>query len=103
MYTKLRVKESTFCPLECLNDFLFVRSKFDGSLFCHEDATPLTRIQFTSILDKCISGTQFRNLCYRTHRFPIDRATDLAQKGAPEDLIMKLGRWQSDAYKPYIP
>lgn len=89
------------CPVRMLTEFVIIRPRHQGVLFCHRDSSVVTRTQFSAVLNKCIgrlglSGT------YRTHSFRIGRASDLASAGLNSQAIMKLGRWTSNSYKLYI-
>ena len=42
------------CPVSNVGKFLAIRPKVKGSLLCHVDGQPLTRYQFSQVLDKVI-------------------------------------------------
>ena len=92
----------TICPVRATDQFLFVRPKNSGNLFCHANGSPVTRTQFAAVLNKAIKQSNLGISIFRTHSFRIGRATDLARAGVPTSAIMQLGRWQSNAYKTYI-
>jgi site-specific recombinase XerD len=101
----LRIPEEPnleLCPVKSLFEFISLRPRFPGPLFCHADGSAVTRYQFAKVLSKCIERTQYNILKFRTHSFRIGRATDLAAAGVPEPAIMRLGRWSSSAYKLYL-
>ncbi|XP_055957711.1 uncharacterized protein LOC126824343 [Patella vulgata] len=54
--TKIKIPKAngTLCPLFYMFEFFKSRPKFDGHLFCHFDTKPLTKCQFTSVLNKCL-------------------------------------------------
>ena len=55
------------CPIKCLREYLHVRSKGKGPLFCHVGGEPLTRSQFSSVLDKALKACKFRATTNLTH------------------------------------
>ena len=73
------------------------RPKYKGYFLCHLNRDPLTRYQFNSILNKCISKIGLSTKIFKTHSFRIGRATDLAKEGVSSENIKKLGRWSSKA------
>lgn len=62
---------------------------------------PLTRYQFSQVLDKVLKlvGVEGR---YRAHSFRIGAATAAFEQGCLEEIIMEAGRWKSKSYKSYI-
>lgn len=95
-------ENSLLCPVTACRDFLLVRPVSRGPFFCHADAAPLTRCQFSAVLAKCLKCILpgCRNI--KSHSFRIGRATHLYSLGVSGDVIKTLGRWRSDAYKKYI-
>lgn len=93
---------SSVCPVHALQNYLRLRGTYSGPLFCHGTGVPVTRHQFSAVLVKCMQHTSFDYNSYKSHSFRIGRATDLATSGLPASVIMKMGRWSSDAYKGYI-
>lgn len=93
---------TVICPLFHLQRYLSVRPKINGQLFVHVDDSPLTRYQFTSVLNKAINNLGLSNSRYTSHSFRIGAASDSFSKGHSESEIMKKGRWISNAYKTYI-
>ncbi len=95
-------KDSTQCPVQSMHDFDRIRPANHGPFFCHADCSAVSRSQFSAVLAKCVGASQFRGHMVRSHSFRIGRASQLAAAGVSEDVIMKLGRWRSRAYKTYI-
>lgn len=103
--SRIQLNESpmpVICPLFHLQRYLSVRPKTNGPLFVHIDGSPLTRYQFTSVLNKAINLLGLSNSHYTSHSFRIGAASDSFTKGHSESEIMKKGRWYSNAYKTYI-
>jgi site-specific recombinase XerD len=103
--TILKIKASTnkqICCLQALQNYIILRPRFDGCLFCHLDRTPLTRYQFSAILSKTLQCIGIPTTNYKSHSFRIGRATDLANMGIDKSEIKKMGRWSSNSYLKYI-
>lgn len=89
------------CPVAGLIDYLAVRPKIKGPLFIHLGKNPLTRYQFSAILEKALHVLGVKGH-YRAHSFRIGAATSAFEAGCTQDLIMEAGRWKSRAYRTYI-
>ena len=89
------------CPVSNVGKFLSIRPKVQGPLLCHANGQPLTRYQFSQVLDKVLKlvGVEGR---YRAHSFRIGAATAAFEQGCLEEIIMEAGRWKSKSYKSYI-
>lgn len=61
---------------------------------CHQDGSPLTRFQFTSLFKKCLLAAGENPSSYGTHSFRIGAATEEVWAGE----VMRLGRWRSRCY-----
>lgn len=68
----------------------------------HQNATPMTRYQFSAVLTMACRHIGLDTKHFRTHSFRIGRATDLALQGLPDETIKQLGRWSSNTYRRYI-
>ena len=95
-------QKSNICCVRAIEQFLIVRPNISGFLFCHANGQPLTRYQFTSVLNRSIRQLGLSLSCYKSHSFRIGRATDLAKYGVSGDVIKTMGRWSSSVYKRYI-
>lgn len=93
---------SSFCPCKLLIEYIEVRPKHVGPLFCHLNCQPITRYQFVSVLKKGLEHIGIDASLYSSHSFRIGSATTLSMKGVSDEIIMQLGRWKSNAYKGYI-
>ena len=92
-------QDTELCAVKKLHNYLNIRESSPLSpLFLHFDGSYLTRFQFNAILRKTLQfcGVTDR---LRFHSFRIDRASELARKGVPDNDIQK---WASDAYSSYI-
>jgi len=90
------------CPVCNLHQYMHVRSQNPGQLFVHNNSSLVTRYQFSAVLKKCLQQSGFNMDVYKSHSFRIGRATQLASMGLSEEKIMKLGRWNSQAYLSYV-
>lgn len=90
------------CAVDLMARYLKLRCSLSDYLFCHVNGQPLTRYQFGAILSKCVEYLQLPSRSYRTHSFRIGAATWLSSRGVSDDVIKKMGRWKSDAFKKYI-
>ena len=102
VFLKIPRENGCLCPVKSLLEFLSYRPRLHGALFCHTNGLPVTRTQFSAVLAKCVNQSQFSEAHYTSHSFRIGRATDLAALGYPSSVIMKLGRWTSEAFRLYI-
>ncbi|CAG2192890.1 unnamed protein product [Mytilus edulis] len=92
-----------YCPVRLINEYLKVRPTCNNTdLFIHYTGMPLTRYQFSSILEKALHFLRISKGHFRSHSFRIGGATELARQGVSEEVIMRLGRWKSHAYSRYI-
>ncbi|CAG2220484.1 unnamed protein product [Mytilus edulis] len=92
-----------YCPVRLINEYLKVPPTCNNTdLFIHYTGMPLTRYQFSSILEKALHFLHISKGHFRSHSFRIGGATELARQGVSEEVIMRLGRWKSHAYSRYI-
>lgn len=92
----------SICPVANLQTFLLVRPSFKGPLFCHYGGQPLTRYQFSTVLQKSLRFLGIDSSRFRSHSFRIGAATTAAMAGHSPDVIQCAGRWKSQVYKSYI-
>ncbi|XP_055996171.1 uncharacterized protein LOC130054184 isoform X1 [Ostrea edulis] len=89
-------------PIKIIQEYLAIRPSVQGKLFCHFSGQPLTRYQFTAVLNKVLSIIGLEGKKYKSHSFRIGAATSAAMFGMSEEEICKAGRWKSKAYKIYV-
>jgi site-specific recombinase XerD len=70
--------------------------------FCHANRKPLTRYQFSAVLNKACRHAGLDNKLVKSHSFRIGRATDLARHGMSDAHIKMMGRWSSNIFSNYI-
>lgn len=93
---------SNICPVQAMANFLLIRPHFTGPLFCHFGGKPLTRYQFSAVLDRIIMAIGLDKKYYKSHSFRIGAATVAADKGFSDEEIKMAGRWKSTAFQAYI-
>lgn len=73
-----------------------------GPIFINHNGKPLTRKDFSNILDLCLRRSGFEPKQFGTHSFRIGRCTYMARDGFSEQQIKLVGSWHSDAFKRHI-
>ena len=93
---------SRTCPVSNLRAFLKVRGIGSALLFCHFGGAPVTRYQFSAVMDKALRLIGLGDKTYRSHSFRIGAASVASELGLSDDEVKDIGRWKSKAYKQYI-
>ena len=75
------------CPEAAMRNFLQIRPKFSGPLFCHFSGEPITRYKFSSVLNKTLDIYNIGHTNFKSHSFCIGAATTLARRGADQEKI----------------
>jgi len=57
--------------LSAKKTYISQRPKLNGHLFCHYSGKPVTRYQFSSVLNKALTFMGISNLMIRSHSFRI--------------------------------
>ena len=91
-----------YCPVKCLQDYLYARSKMSGFIFINSASMPVKRADVSKILDILLIASGFDNKRYDTHGLRMGRASQAAADGWSESQIQRLGRWKSMAFKKYL-
>lgn len=90
------------CPVGAVSEFLKVRQQWQGAFLVHEDGTPLSRFQFIAIFRKCLEGLQVSVGDYGSHSFRIGAATEAVRLGLPQEVVKRIGRWESQRFLGYV-
>ena len=98
---EIPISGDKYCPVYLLCNFLKIRGKKSGSLFCTKSGKPLS-YSFVSKIVKLLVKVLNVNGVLTPHSFRIGVATWAAKQGVPLETIMKMGRWSSTAVKNYI-
>ena len=90
------------CSVQALTNYLKVRERSPGPLFVSAKNSVIKRQHFSKHIKHCIQLLSLSSSHYNTHSFRIGRATDLAFRGVPDQVIKATGLWKSSAYRRYI-
>lgn len=63
------VLNSPKCPVHCMIDYMQIRPKISGPLYCHFNGKPITRYQFLVVMGKALAVLGFNSQLYTTHSF----------------------------------
>ena len=94
-------RQTLFCPVEFLLDYLQQRGTSSGSLFLL-NGMPVRRGYFCDILARAIRLCGLNPTRYKGHSFRIGAASDAAEKRMSDAQIRVFGRWKSNAFMRYI-
>jgi hypothetical protein len=94
--------QSRFCPVKALQQYITYRGPCRGPLFCDKHNAPILRSHFSLVLGRVALAAGSGRSHIRPHSFRIGATTTACANGVPEEVIKRLGRWKSDAYKRYI-
>jgi hypothetical protein len=97
-----RQQPQVICPVRALVKYLSKSTGHQGPLFHHPDGTPVTTVEFRSILRKSVKAAHLECNKYTCHSLRIGGATHAHLSNMPHSQIRQLGRWRSNAYKKYI-
>ena len=91
------------CPVANVEAYLAIRPNQGASaLLLHEDATPLSRFQFTRVLSRAVAAAGLPPGDFTSHSFRIGAATTTAAMGLGGHAVQRIGRCRSDCYKRYV-
>ncbi|KAM3936683.1 uncharacterized protein RB166_019563 [Leptodactylus fuscus] len=93
---------SAVCPVANFESFLRVRPEGGLALLLHADSSCLSRFQFVQVLRRGLQVLGLPSRDYSSHSFRIGAATEAARWGLPQDMIRRIGRWESDRFKIYV-
>ncbi|KAM9321155.1 integrase/recombinase xerD homolog [Gastrophryne carolinensis] len=97
-----RLQHCSSCPAAAFEEFMGIRPPGNGPLLVHEDGSFLSRFQFLAVFRKCLKELGLASGDYGTHSFRIGAATEAARLGLPEEIIKRLGRWESTRFRRYV-
>ncbi|XP_075129530.1 uncharacterized protein LOC142203010 [Leptodactylus fuscus] len=90
------------CPVLCLREYLSFRGRGFGPLLIHENSMFLSRFQFLSVFRKGLKKLGMEVEGFSSHSFQIGEATEATIRGLGEDLIKKIGHWESRRFHSYM-
>ncbi|XP_022302388.2 uncharacterized protein LOC144627038, partial [Crassostrea virginica] len=94
--------DSSFCPVQALFEYLHMSKHTSGPLFQTLDAQPISYSFVSAHLRSAIKFVGLDPLQFKGHSFRIGAATYAASLGYSDQLIKKMGRWNSDVFHRYI-
>ena len=101
-FSLLIYRNTAYCPVQLLLDYLALRGNQAGALFLNVDGHPLSRAIFVEQLSLAFKFCGFDPQFYKGHSFRIGAATLAAHQGFSDAQIRLMGRWKSDSFKKYI-
>jgi len=90
------------CPLHALSNYINFRGRCPGPLFISSVNDPITLSMFRNVLRNLVIMCDLTPSRFTMHSFRIGACTQAVMAGVPQDKIMLMGRWRSNAYKRYI-
>jgi hypothetical protein len=96
------IGDDVICPVSAIQEYLSARPVIDGPLFCHFNHEPVTRYQFSAVLQRALQFAGINTGLFSAHSFRIGASTTAYMNGVSSEEIKRMGRWSSDAYKLYI-
>lgn len=97
-----QAKNGSLCPMRTMRTYLYFCPTVQGSLFCHQDGTPITMFQFRALFYRALELLGLDRTRYGLHSFRIGAASMAAVIGLPARDIQRIGRWRSCAFKYYV-
>ena len=94
-------RQSSFCPVQYMVEYLTIRGNAAGSLFMLH-GVPVNRAYFCNLLTIAIKHCGLDPARYKGHSFRIGAASHAAERGMSDAQIRVLGRWKSNAFLRYI-
>ncbi|WAQ99024.1 hypothetical protein MAR_023397, partial [Mya arenaria] len=100
--TILIKSKSPLCPVKALQAYFLVRGDKDGPLFVSSISSPISVAKFRSVFNELFVYANLSPSTYKLHSFRIGACTQAALLGVPDNEIMRMGRWRSNAFRRYI-
>lgn len=94
--------DSELCPVNALRGYLSVRPGTVGQLFVSSSGEPLNYNQVCSTLRLISTFLNIPSNALSSHSFRIGAATTATASSIPDEVIMRMGRWSSTAFRKYI-
>lgn len=99
------VPGSSVCPVQCLSCFrslIGTGVRPGRPLLVHLDVSFLSKFQFVSVFRKGIRALGLDESLYSGHSFRIGAATEAARFDLGDEVIKRIGRWESRRFKSYV-
>ena len=89
----VRVRQQTgtsYCPIQAFDNYVRYRGKSPGYLFVWPSGNPVSRTQFISTLNLCLSSAGLSTTLYKSHSFRIGAATWAVSQGASDTQLREM-------------
>ncbi|XP_069614324.1 integrase/recombinase xerD homolog [Ranitomeya imitator] len=96
------VNSSPVCPVKCLREFLSGPGLGDCPLLVPKDGSFLSRFQFLTVFRRCLEKGGIPAKNFSGHSFRIGAATEAARRGLGDEMVQRIGRWESVRFRSYI-
>ncbi|XP_073533070.1 uncharacterized protein [Phyllobates terribilis] len=96
------VAGSDMCLVLCVREFGLGPGGHKSPLLVHEDGSFLSGYEFLAVLKKCLEAGSILPKEYGGHSFRIGAATEAARRGLGDELVKKIGQWESIRFRSYI-
>lgn len=93
---------SDMCPVQLFSEYVFLRGSAPGPLLIHGDGLYLSRFQFTQVFRQCLQDMGLPSREYSSHSFRVGAATEAARWGLSDDIVRRIGRWESNRFQLYV-
>ncbi|WAR08370.1 hypothetical protein MAR_018328 [Mya arenaria] len=100
--TILIKSQSPLCPVKALQAYFLVRGDHDGPLFVSSISFPISVAKFRSVFNELLVYANLSSSHYKLHSFRIGACTQAALLWVPDNEIIRMGRWLSNAFRRYI-
>ncbi|XP_077334541.1 integrase/recombinase xerD homolog [Lithobates pipiens] len=90
------------CPVLVLREFLDCRPALLGPLLLHKGGEFLSRFQFIGVFRKCLQALGLGGEKFSSHSFRIGAAMEVVRWGLDEELVKRIGRWESRRFRSYV-
>ena len=92
------LQEHQYCPVQSLYKYINTRNLKPGALFAYPSGHPVSRHEFISQPNSCVTFNGLSNTLYKGHSFRVGGASFYAEQGKSDAQIRAMGRWRSNAF-----
>jgi hypothetical protein len=94
--------KANYCPVRKLREFLRLRGRSKGPIFCYRDLRPIKRSEFCSVLNEALLFANYDITHYKSHSFRIGATTTAHMMRIPDNIMKAMGCCHSDSFLRYI-
>lgn len=102
LYIPCNETDVAFCPVHALWMYFKLREPRSGPIFTFMHGSPVSRSFFAQQLNLSLHWSGCNTKLYKSHSFRIGKATMAAAQGMSDEVISRMGRWNSSSVKNYI-